>query len=174
MKHLFSKNRNGKRHGLGLTGKEITVIAFLAVSFIAGLVVKYSGWKDPGKFDYSESDKVFEKQVKTAFDDLNDKKLSNEKEQRIIELKQFADSLGALKEKSTQTSVNLGPGKKININSAYSSDLLLLPGIGEVMAERIIEYREKSGGFKDIRDIKKVKGIGEKKFETIKEYIVTE
>mgnify|MGYP006370312001 CR=1 FL=1 len=160
MKQLFRKNGTGRRLGLGLTGKEISVIAFLAVSFIAGLVVKYSGWKDPGNFDYSESDLV--------------KKLSKEQEQRIDELKQFADSIRELKEKSTQTPVNLRPDKKININSAYSSDLQLLPGIGEVMAERIIEYREKTGGFKDIRDIKKVKGIGEKKFESIKQYITAE
>ena len=174
MKQLFRKNGTGRRLRLGLTGKEISVIAFLAVSFIAGLVVKYSGWKDPGNFDYSESDLVFEKQVKTAFDSLNVKKLSKEQEQRIDELKQFADSIRELKEKSTQTPVNLRPDKKININSAYSSDLQLLPGIGEVMAERIIEYREKTGGFKDIRDIKKVKGIGEKKFESIKQYITAE
>lgn len=59
----------------------------------------------------------------------------------------------------------------ININSASLSDLQKINGIGEVKAQSIIDYREKSGGFKSIEDIKNVDGIGDKTFEKIKDKI---
>lgn len=59
----------------------------------------------------------------------------------------------------------------ININSASLSDLQKINGIGEVKAQSIIDYREKSGGFKSIEDIKNVEGIGDKTFEKIKDKI---
>ena len=49
--------------------------------------------------------------------------------------------------------------------------LKTLNGIGDSKAKSIIEYREQSGGFKSIEDIKNVNGIGEKMFEKIKEQI---
>lgn len=61
---------------------------------------------------------------------------------------------------------------KININTANLDKLQTLPGIGEAMAKRIIEYREENGKFQSIEDIKNVSGIGDSKFEKIKEYIV--
>ncbi|MEW6087509.1 MAG: ComEA family DNA-binding protein [bacterium] len=61
--------------------------------------------------------------------------------------------------------------KKININTASIGELDTLPGIGPKIAAEIIKYREKSGGFKVIEDIKKVRGIGEKKFSKIREQI---
>jgi len=60
---------------------------------------------------------------------------------------------------------------KININTANSKLLQSLPGIGPVLSERIVEYRNKNGFFSSIDDIKNVSGIGEKKFEGIKDLI---
>lgn len=60
----------------------------------------------------------------------------------------------------------------INVNSADLKTLQKLPGIGEVKAKAIIEYREKNGGFRTIDELKNVKGIGEKTFEKIKELVV--
>jgi competence protein ComEA len=54
--------------------------------------------------------------------------------------------------------------QKVNINTADKTQLESLPGVGEATAQRIIDYREKSGGFKDIEDLKNVSGIGEKKY----------
>lgn len=60
---------------------------------------------------------------------------------------------------------------KFNINSCSKSDLESLPGIGPATADKILEYRE-NNSFKQIEDIMNVSGIGEKKFEGIKELII--
>lgn len=62
-------------------------------------------------------------------------------------------------------------GLKIDINKATQFDFESLPGIGPKLAQRIIEKRNELGAFKTIDDIKKVKGIGEKKFGKIKDLI---
>ena len=68
-----------------------------------------------------------------------------------------------------KTSKSLG---KININTADIGKLCELPGVGESLASRIVLYREENGKFKSIDDLKNVSGIGEKKFESLREYIV--
>jgi len=60
---------------------------------------------------------------------------------------------------------------KININTATQEELETLPGIGESTALKIINYRKENGKFKDIEAVKGVKGIGESKFENIKDLI---
>lgn len=59
----------------------------------------------------------------------------------------------------------------INLNTASKEQLMTLPGIGEVRASDIIEYREARGGFKRISDIMDVRGIGEKTYENIKDLV---
>lgn len=59
----------------------------------------------------------------------------------------------------------------VNINTATQTELEELPGIGPSISSRIVEYRNKNGKFKTIEDIKNVTGIGENKFEKIKEFI---
>ncbi|MGC9099977.1 MAG: helix-hairpin-helix domain-containing protein [Caldisericum sp.] len=71
---------------------------------------------------------------------------------------------------STVSASNAKTGK-ININSATKEELMTLPGIGEVKANAIIDYRTKHGPFKSIHDIVNVSGIGEKTFEKIKDLI---
>ena len=61
--------------------------------------------------------------------------------------------------------------EKININSATQTELETLPGIGSSTALKIINYRKENGKFKTIEEIKNVKGIGEAKYEKIKELI---
>ncbi|SHG88771.1 helix-hairpin-helix domain-containing protein [Tepidibacter thalassicus] len=60
---------------------------------------------------------------------------------------------------------------KININTATLNELNTLPGIGNVISSRIIAYRKQNGNFNSISDIKNVSGIGDKKFEAIKDLI---
>lgn len=61
--------------------------------------------------------------------------------------------------------------EKIDLNKATIEDLKRLPGVGEVTAKNIIEYRDKIGGFKSIEELKEVKGIGDKKLEILKNYL---
>lgn len=61
----------------------------------------------------------------------------------------------------------------ININTADKDELMIIPGIGEVTAQRIVDYRDVNGAFADVSDILNVRGIGEKKFSEIKDYIIT-
>ena len=60
---------------------------------------------------------------------------------------------------------------KININTSTQEDLDTLPGIGEITAQKIIKYRDENGLFKSIEEIRNVNGIGEKKYEEIRELI---
>lgn len=60
----------------------------------------------------------------------------------------------------------------INLNTATAEELDSLPGVGEVLAQRIIEYRESKGNFSAIEDLRNVEGIGPKKFENIKNKVV--
>ena len=64
-----------------------------------------------------------------------------------------------------------GSDKKININNATKEELDSLPGVGEVTAQKILDYREENKEFKSIDEIKNVKGIGENKFNNLKDYI---
>jgi len=74
---------------------------------------------------------------------------------------QPAETIGAPKQ---------GDGK-ININLASQSELTDLPGIGAVLASRIIDYRRQNGDFLRIEDIRNVSGIGEKRYEAIQDKI---
>ena len=62
----------------------------------------------------------------------------------------------------------------IDINKADCQDLVRLSGIGQILAQRIIDYRNRNGAFKRLEEIKNVSGIGDKKFERIKEFLVLE
>ena len=66
---------------------------------------------------------------------------------------------------------NEGENVMVNINKATQTELETLPGIGPAMALRIIEHREENGTFENIEEIKNVKGIGDAKFENIKNNI---
>ena len=158
----------------GLTSKEIGVIIFLLITLCAGIIIKYSGWKKPGEYDYSETDKNFESRLKSSFEDLNSTSTDSISRQRTEELTALAYTLGFEIEKNINEKKKLKAGVKININTALAQELTALPGIGLIMAERIIEYREDHGKFKTPDDLKKVKGIGDKKFEEISIYIITE
>ncbi len=65
----------------------------------------------------------------------------------------------------------LSSSSKININKAGIEELTTLPGVGDSLAEKIFNYRKENGNFKSIDDLKNVNGIGDKKFESLKEYI---
>jgi competence ComEA-like helix-hairpin-helix protein len=80
---------------------------------------------------------------------------------------------GALLPAPPETTKNLTTFP-ISINSATEEELTLLPGVGNVTAKRILEYRIKNNGFKTKNEIMKVKGIGKVKFEKIRDKICVE
>ena len=61
--------------------------------------------------------------------------------------------------------------KKININTANKEELQSISGIGPALAEKIVSYRNTNGKFKKVEDLKNVNGIGESKYEKIKDLI---
>lgn len=80
-----------------------------------------------------------------------------------------ADELASNKPEVTSDALN-----RLNINSAKIVDLIKLPGVGETTAQRIIDYRQKIGKFKNINQLLRIKGIGSKKLEKIKSLIFIE
>lgn len=87
----------------------------------------------------------------------------NLKIERAEPLGQKADIQNVIKER-----------QKVKINTADAEDFARLAGIGPALAARIVEYRDQNGDFVQTDDLKKVKGIGPKKYEAIKEYLAVE
>ncbi|MYE89712.1 ComEA family DNA-binding protein [Candidatus Poribacteria bacterium] len=103
---------------------------------------------------------------------------------QIPDVKQDLSISNAVPEPTTPTSPNLSAtpqpsmrrsapsaGSRININTATSQQLQTLPRIGPALAQRIIEYRQISGGFSTVEDLTNVKGIGKKTLEKIRDNI---
>lgn len=74
-------------------------------------------------------------------------------------------------EQSENGEKSTGTNFKININTAKQEELTQITGIGESTAKKIIEYRTQNGKFKSIEDIKNIPGIGDSKFNAMKEEI---
>jgi len=75
------------------------------------------------------------------------------------------DSVQSVPEKA------LSGNDRVNINSAVQSELESLPGIGPAYARRIIKYRETHGSFKSIEELKKIKGIAQKRLDKLKPFV---
>lgn len=63
---------------------------------------------------------------------------------------------------------------KVNLNTATAEQLGALPGVGEVTAKAILDFRQMNGPFKKVDDLLQVKGIGEKKLEAIRPLVTLE
>jgi competence protein ComEA len=70
--------------------------------------------------------------------------------------------------KPTATATTAAP---VNLNTATAEQLATIPGVGPKMAERILDYRTKNGGFKKVEDLMNVSGVGEKSFLKMKPLI---
>lgn len=102
--------------------------------------------------------------------DIKDEK--NDKTEQVLEKEYVTSEPGdeVVLEEHTEDDKN-DENEKININLADETELQEIPGVGEATAKKIIEYRKQNGKFKNIEDIKNVKGIGEGKYEEMKENI---
>lgn len=74
-------------------------------------------------------------------------------------------------ESVTEQTAATQQGAKLNLNTATAEELMTLPGIGEVLAGRIVAYREAHGSFSSIDELAQVEGIGEKRIDAIRDYV---
>ena len=88
--------------------------------------------------------------------------------------KYVTSSSGVVQEEQTNGQSEQKKNEKININTATQTQLETLPGIGPSTSLKIVNYREENGKFKNIEDIKEVSGIGDAKYENIKDLICVE
>lgn len=96
----------------------------------------------------------------------NKEETSQESQER-----EYITSAKADSEQSENGAKSTGTNLKININTAKQEELTQITGVGESTAKKIIEYRTQNGKFKSIEDIKNIPGIGDSKFNAMKEEI---
>lgn len=167
---------------LNFTKSEIRVLFVLLLILFLGLGIKITkGFisDDSALFDYTKSDRMFRGKagnLQSVLSDTGrvvDSLFSKDELKTIRSIKSSEDSLKNLegkKKKKGKKGEDLQE-KSININTASKEQLVLLPGIGDSTADKILLYKKEHGAFKSIEDIMKIKGIGAKKFEKMKPYI---
>lgn len=178
--------------------QKIGIYVFASILLVFGFIKYYSIKKEPNDIVVIKNEESSKKEIQVYICGEIKKpgvyKISDDK--RIIDLVYMA---GGFTENANLEAVNLAtklkdedyikiPSKKINnedkgdvdfkeysdkinINTATLEELKKLPRIGDALAKRIIEYRNKNGPFKRIEDLKNVSGIGDKMFENIKDMI---
>jgi len=95
----------------------------------------------------------------------------NQAERLVDGQKIFIPKIGDILGQSRDVLQNVSTSKIIRINTATVEELDKLSGVGPAIAQRIIDYRTKVGGFKNVEELKLVSGIGDKMFEKIKDGI---
>jgi competence ComEA-like helix-hairpin-helix protein len=134
---------------LALTKTERNVILFLVVTMVIGAGLRLYQITFPAlpQFDYRASDSTF-----AALSTLPE------------------DSIGGI----SADPISRKESGKLNINRATKQQLMDLPGIGEVTADRILQLREETGDFTTLEDLRAVKGISKKKLERLSPMITTQ
>lgn len=157
----LEKNENIIVHVSGAVNKE-GIVELKNNSRIIDAIDKAGGLKDEADITNINLAYIIEDGMKIHIP-------SKEEKESTIIVESNIDS-GTV-EQSNEIKSNNNKKLKTNINTATKTDLETLPGIGESTALKIIEYRKEKGKFKLIEDIKQVNGIGENKFNKIKELI---
>ncbi len=139
---------------LGFTQNELRALLFLTATFFLGLGVRWfhaTGQSGPDtQYDYSKLDSIFSERSGKVLPD---------------------SAARETKQKGKHRAQKRPKSGSININTASKDELMLLPGIGETYAERILIYRQDHGPFRSIDDLSRVKGIGKKTLARIREFI---
>jgi comEA protein len=140
----------------GFTKPELVIIALLAGTFVVGMVLRrLEATNDPAavpRFDTARADSIFASRSIQPFPSHSQNRPAGQ-----------------------PAAPKLRPGERqVNVNTASKEELILLPGIGPGLAERIIAYRREHGLFGSIDDLVEVGGIGEKTLERFRSLAVVE
>jgi competence protein ComEA len=140
----------------------------------AALFVHVAGWvRSPGVYELQMGQRVIDAIDRAGGPrrgaDLNALNLAAlvVDAQQVLVPRKVATSSGA----GGQLTAPGGEGQKINLNLATAEDLETLPGIGEVLAQRILEHRESNGPFTSVDELLEVSGIGEARLEDIRDRV---
>ncbi len=147
----------GLQQKFGFTENEIRVIVFLGLSLLAGTVIRWLRAPDGRTterqaFDYARIDSEFA--ARSRIPPPDDPLPRAAQPRRTPALRRHS----------------LAPGS-IDINSATKEELILLPGIGEAFAERIIMFRDDHGPFATVEGLRAVRGIGPATIAKIRPFI---
>jgi len=132
---------------IALTNTERKVILFLVITLLvgAGIRLYQAMFPSAAQFDYHASDSTF----------------------AALSIAPEDSSAGIQQEE-----IDYATGK-ININTATKQQLLDLPGIGEVTADRILTYRAETGKFSNVDELRAIRGMSKKRIENLKPLITT-
>jgi comEA protein len=168
-------NMNNLLKYVSFTKNETKIILFAVTVLAVGFSIKYYksiiANKNEAPYDFSKSDSEFMEKSGNA----NGNKLSAaDFDSADITDEELSKKLQASDDSLNTNKISDSGLHSLNINTATKNELIGLPGVGESTADKIINYRDEKKGFRKIEDLMKVKGIGKKKFEKIKDYIKTE
>lgn len=175
--HSFSVESAAAQEGTGEEADAAGPVASDAAFEEALICVHVSGCvKSPGVYELAEGRRVADAIEKAGgalddanLDSINLARVPQDGEQIHVPSREAAGQVGATGGASAASpSGEAGP---ININTATVEELTKLDGVGEATAEKIVAERTKNGPFSSVEDIKRVSGIGDKKFEALKDDI---
>jgi competence ComEA-like helix-hairpin-helix protein len=148
---------------LNFTPTERAVVLTLVGAFVLGLGIRLFRNEDAPipRFDYSAPDAEFSSRSAAS--------------PPAADARTSPGSIAGAPGASTGLSARPKAGPlSVDLNRATRRDLMSLPGVGEVIADRILLYREEHGAFAGVNDLLKVKGIGKKKLEHIAPFCFVE
>ena len=151
------------------------IVELEAGSRIANAIEKAGGIKENADMTNINLAYLLEDGMKIHIPTKEETEANKNNENTLTESYVTSSSSGVSSKEDTNStqgsSKSTTSNEKVNINTATQEELDTLPGIGPSIASKIIDYREQNGKFNSIEEIKEVSGIGDAKYEKIKDSI---
>ncbi len=160
---------------LGFTRQEQAIVLFLIFSLITGSIVslyqRFWGIDLPPQVntDYVEEFTKRAKEINGGVEPPSSEPVAARSAASEVK-SEIIDSAVSKKTKINE-SKDSSDYFLVNINTASLEELQTIPRVGPVLAQKIIDYRTKSGGFKSLEELTQVKGIGKATFNKIRPYV---